>query len=264
MRRKLEALFARLFGASVAGKILGASALVAGLSALARLVAVARDLILAAQFGLGPTLDAFFIALMVYQFVIGVFLVAFNGAFMPTYVAVRTNEGEAASNNLLRGVSGLGLLLLVIVTAAVALGVWLYLPIIAPGFNAEQGVLTREIIWLLAPFLVFSGGVTLWGGVINAGQKFALPALTPALNAGISVAALLLFGREFGLGPDSERNRAYMERLTAAGVVASEMEAAHLFVLGAVHHRGSRTAATSPRDRGRGARDDRWRAGDPR
>ena len=102
MLRKLEALFARLFGASVAGKILGASALVAGLSALARLVAVARDLILAAQFGLGPTLDAFFIALMVYQFVIGVFLVAFNGAFMPTYVAVRTTEGEVMVKQLVR------------------------------------------------------------------------------------------------------------------------------------------------------------------
>ena len=199
MLRKLEALFARLFGASVAGKILGASALVAGLSALARLVAVARDLILAAQFGLGPTLDAFFIALMVYQFVIGVFLVAFNGAFMPTYVAVRTTEGEAEANNLLRGIAGLGLVLLAIVTLVVALGASLYLPWLASGFGPEQIRLTGEIVWLLAPFLVFSGGVTLWGAVINAGQKFALPALTPALNAGISVAALLLFGREFGV-----------------------------------------------------------------
>jgi uridine phosphorylase len=42
------------------------------------------------------------------------------------------------------------------------------------------------------------------------------------------------FGREFAEGPDGERNRAYMERLERAGVVASEMEAAHLFVLGQV------------------------------
>ncbi len=43
------------------------------------------------------------------------------------------------------------------------------------------------------------------------------------------------FGREFALGPDAATNQAYMERLTAAGVVASEMEAAHLFILGAVY-----------------------------
>lgn len=43
------------------------------------------------------------------------------------------------------------------------------------------------------------------------------------------------FGREFGVGPDKARNEAYLARLTGAGVLASEMEAAHLFVLGAVH-----------------------------
>lgn len=42
------------------------------------------------------------------------------------------------------------------------------------------------------------------------------------------------FGREFGQGPDAERNKDYMRRLSAAGVLASEMEAAHLFVLGTV------------------------------
>lgn len=43
------------------------------------------------------------------------------------------------------------------------------------------------------------------------------------------------FGREFGVGPDKARNDAYLARLSAAGVLASEMEAAHLFVLGSVH-----------------------------
>jgi uridine phosphorylase len=52
------------------------------------------------------------------------------------------------------------------------------------------------------------------------------------------------FGREFGHGPDGARNKAYMDRLAGAGVVASEMEAAHLFVLGAVFQKGSRSVAT--------------------
>ncbi len=43
------------------------------------------------------------------------------------------------------------------------------------------------------------------------------------------------FGREFAEGPDAERNRAYMDLLRRDGVLASEMEAAHLFVLGAIH-----------------------------
>lgn len=46
------------------------------------------------------------------------------------------------------------------------------------------------------------------------------------------------YGREFGEGPDGRRNLAYMERLARSGVLVSEMEAAHLFVLGSVFGSG--------------------------
>jgi len=44
-----------------------------------------------------------------------------------------------------------------------------------------------------------------------------------------------LFAREFGQGPLAGAHKSYVATLTALGVLASEMEAAHLFVLGAVH-----------------------------
>ncbi len=51
------------------------------------------------------------------------------------------------------------------------------------------------------------------------------------------------FGREFGRGPDGERNHAYMALLEKAGVLCSEMEAAHLFVLGQVYGGAPRDVA---------------------
>ncbi|MDP7112586.1 MAG: nucleoside phosphorylase [Myxococcota bacterium] len=42
------------------------------------------------------------------------------------------------------------------------------------------------------------------------------------------------FGREFAEGPDAARNAEYMRQLSQTGVLATEMEAAHLFVLGSV------------------------------
>jgi uridine phosphorylase len=51
------------------------------------------------------------------------------------------------------------------------------------------------------------------------------------------------FGREFGRGPDGERNKAYMHLLEHAGVLCSEMEAAHLFVLGQVYGGAPRDVA---------------------
>ncbi len=44
-----------------------------------------------------------------------------------------------------------------------------------------------------------------------------------------------LYGREFGLGPRAELNRAYMAELHAMGVLATEMESSHLFILAAAH-----------------------------
>lgn len=59
------------------------------------------------------------------------------------------------------------------------------------------------------------------------------------------------WGRQLGQGPDGERNRAYMERLSAAGVLSTEMEVAHLFVLGQVHdHVGRSVSARRGRTRG--------------
>jgi len=44
-----------------------------------------------------------------------------------------------------------------------------------------------------------------------------------------------LFGREFLLGPRAAVNRDYMRQLAEMGVLASEMEAAHLLILADVH-----------------------------
>jgi uridine phosphorylase len=43
-----------------------------------------------------------------------------------------------------------------------------------------------------------------------------------------------LYAREMGFGPLGEQHQAYQKLLTQAGVAASEMECAHLFVLGAL------------------------------
>ncbi len=63
---------------------------------------------------------------------------------------------------------------------------------------------------------------------VNAG-------LGERVHAGLVHSKDSFFGREFGCGPDGKRNHEYMDRLIKAGVIASEMEAAHLFVLGSVY-----------------------------
>ena len=65
----------------------------------------------------------------------------------------------------------------------------------------------------------------------------AARALLPAgeFHTGIVHSKDSLYGREFGDGPRQEINDRYLQELTALGVVASEMEASHLFVLSQAH-----------------------------
>lgn len=58
-----------------------------------------------------------------------------------------------------------------------------------------------------------------------------------------------LFAREFGAGPMAMESKRYMEILEAAGVVASEMESSHLFVLAALFSHGLTVAnAAGPQE----------------
>lgn len=190
--------FSAYLAGSVARRIVGAAGLIAVLTAASRLVAVARDMILAAQFGLGGTLDALFIVLTLYQFVQSVFLVALSGAFIPTFAAVRLDEGEAAADRLWRDSAGRALLLFVALAVIVAGAAPLYLPLIAGGLGPDLALANRLVL-LLAPFLVLSGAIALLGAVINTDRKFALPALTPAINSAIAIMLLLWQGERFGV-----------------------------------------------------------------
>ena len=56
------------------------------------------------------------------------------------------------------------------------------------------------------------------------------------------------YGREYGRGPLGEQNLAYMQLLAKLGVVATEMEAAHLFILGSAFGGPTSVAASRTRD----------------
>ncbi len=56
-----------------------------------------------------------------------------------------------------------------------------------------------------------------------------------------------LYGREFGMGPLAAENRAYMEQLRGMGVLATEMESSHLFILAAAHGGQARSLALGQR-----------------
>lgn len=182
----------KLTSGSTNRKIFGAAVKVGLLTGLVRVAAVVKELVVAWKFGTGDTLDAFLIALLVPSFIINVVAGSFNAALIPTYIQVREQEGTKAAQRLFSGATVWGLGLLGITTILMVANAPLYLPLIAAGFSPEKLNLTLHLLYTIAPTLLLSGIVVIWGAVLNAGERFALVALSPIITPAISIVFLLV------------------------------------------------------------------------
>lgn len=187
------------FGASTNRRILGAAATVAVLSLVVRAASLAKDLAVAYRFGTGDALDAFLIAILLPSFAINVVAGSLNAAFVPILIELREREGAAAADRLFRSVLAVSLGILMLVTVVLALLIPTALSHLASSFGPSKLALTRELFWWLLPMVGLSGMTTVWTGVLNAGERFALGALAPVAVPGVAAIALVVGGGRLGI-----------------------------------------------------------------
>lgn len=185
----------KLTTSSTNWKIFGAAVTVALMTGLVQVASVAKELVVAWKFGTGDALDAFLIAFMVPSFIINVVAGSFNAALIPTYIRVREQEGMTAAQRLFSGVMLWSLGLLGITTLLMVAAAPLYLPWIAGGFNLEKLDLTFRLLCTIAPVVLSRGLLVIWGAVLNAGERFALVAVSPIITPAMSVLFILIGGR---------------------------------------------------------------------
>jgi putative peptidoglycan lipid II flippase len=173
-------------------QVFRAAATIAFLASVAKLAAVAKELLVARRFGIGSTIEAFLVAILIPMLAVNVISGSFNIALIPTYITVRERDGKEAAQRLLSGVTVWSLLLLILITALVVATGHLYLPWIASGFNQKKLDLTFQLLWVVSPLIVLSGISNIWGGVLNAGERFALVALAPIITPAITILVLFI------------------------------------------------------------------------
>lgn len=184
---------------SVNRRIFAALLTVGGLTAFGKLAAMVKELLVAHQFGTSDALDAFLIALLIPGFAIDVVAASFNAALIPTYIRVRERDGNEAAQRLFSGIVLFSLVLLAAVSLLLLfVEPWL-LPILSSGFSAEKLELTRSLFYILLPLLALGGLATIWGAVLNAGERFALASVAPILTPVIAALALLIGGKTWGI-----------------------------------------------------------------
>jgi putative peptidoglycan lipid II flippase len=168
---------------------------VGGFTLLSRMTGFVRDIILAAVLGAGPVADAFFVALRLPNHFRAIFAEgAFNAAFVPAYARIR-EQGSPERAVLFADRIFTILLASQIVLLAIAL---IFTPavidVLAPGFanDPERYRLAVELTRITFPYLLLITLVTLYGGILNALQRFAAAAAAPILLNFSLIVALLI------------------------------------------------------------------------
>lgn len=175
-------------------------ATVGGYTAVSRVLGFAREVLTAAFLGAGPVADAFVVALRLPNLFRSLFAEgAFSAAFVPLFAGRVARDGRDAARIFAEdALSFLLAALLVLVVAAELAMPWV-VRAIAPGFSAEaeRFALAVELTRITFPYLAFISLVALYGGVLNALDRFAAQASAPIILNLSLIAALVLFADRF-------------------------------------------------------------------
>ena len=174
-------------------KIFRAALIVGCLGMVAKVAATMKELMIARSFGRGDEVDAFLIAFLLPSFVLNIGMSALGTALVPVFVKTRQERGTKAAQQLFSNMMLLGCIAMAGVAVVLGLLARFYLPFLGHNFSSAKLELTRELLYLLLPWLIFSGISNLSSSVLNATEKFALPALTSMLTPLVTI-LLIVFG----------------------------------------------------------------------
>jgi putative peptidoglycan lipid II flippase len=193
----------------------GGAALVAAGILLSRLAGLVRQSVFGHFLGTSDAADAYSAAFKIPNFLQNLLGEGvLSASFIPVYAGLRAQGEEEEARRLAGAVAGL----LTVVTAALTLLGMLATPwliaVIAPGFSGPKRELTILLVRIFFPgtaLLVLSAFCL---GVLNSHHKFFLSYAAPVVWSAAQVAALILGGLGWRLGP------ADLAVVTAWGAVA--------------------------------------------
>ena len=157
---------------------------VGGFTLLSRITGFIRDIVLAAVLGAGPAADAFFVAFRLPNHFRAIFAEgAFNAAFVPAYASIREQGGAARAGLFADRIFTLLLISQIVLLALALLFTPAVIDVLAPGFarDPERFALATELTRITFPYLLLITLVTLYGGILNALQRFAAAAAASTL-----------------------------------------------------------------------------------
>jgi putative peptidoglycan lipid II flippase len=161
-----------------------------------KLVATAKEIAVASVYGRSDAMDAFFAAALIPSLLVNLISESMNQALVPTLVKVSEKEGHDRAQQLLSSSMLWMCLLLGAVSLAMALLAHGFFPLIASNFPPAKLALSIRLFYGLLPIVLLTGIATNCTAILNTLDRFALPALAPAvISVATILGALFLSGR---------------------------------------------------------------------
>ena len=175
--------------------MLGPIATVGGWTMASRVLGFLRDILIARVLGAGLEADAFFVAFRFPNLFRRLFAEgAFNAAFVPLYARALIERGPLFATRFAEETLALALTVQLALTLLAEIAMpWLMI-LLAPGFIGEGSKydLAVQFTRITFPYLMFMTLAGLYGGVLNAGRRYAHPAAAPILLNLAMIAAMIL------------------------------------------------------------------------
>jgi putative peptidoglycan lipid II flippase len=179
--------------------ILSAALSVGAAGILVKLVATAKEIAVASVYGRSDAMDAFLAAMLIPGLLVNLISESMNQALVPTLVRVREQEGREPAQQLLSSAMLCTCLLLGLASLVMGLAAHGFFPLIASHFSPPKLALAIRLFYALLPIVLLTGIATNCTAVLNTLDRFALPALAPAVISLAIIAGALLYGGRFGI-----------------------------------------------------------------
>ncbi len=180
-------------------RIFRATASVLGAGVIVKLAATGKEFVVAGIYGRSDVMDAFLAAFLIPNLLVNVIAESMNQALLPTLIRVKIRQGHARAQQLLSSSMLWMCLLLTAASLVMAAGARLIFPLIGSGFPAGKLDLSIRLFYGLLPAVLLTGIATNCTAVLNACERFALPALAQLFMPVTVVAVAVLLQGRFGI-----------------------------------------------------------------
>lgn len=175
-----------------------ATVIIAVFSLLAKILGLVRDAVFSHQFGAGVTIDAYFAAFRIPDFIYNLLVLGtFSVAFIPVF-SEYLQKGKDDANRLASSIINVTLLMMLALTGLAFVFINPLTHAIAPGFTGQAYDLTKLFtkIFLLSPILLTLSSIV--SSMLNTYKRFALVAVAPVVYNLSIIAGVIWLYPHFG------------------------------------------------------------------